>query len=133
MELIHQILHGDSSAQLSSLLEEWIARYDRTVRDLQMTVLRHIETLYNNITDSISEAWTKLLRSVEPTYIQILHYIEEIAWHASHEILGESRKIMLVVDTINSFSCCIAALESTPILLRKRAKLTPISESLSMQ
>lgn len=89
MELVHQLLHGDSSAKLSSLLEEWIARYDRMVKELQMTVLRHIEQLYNSITESISEAWGNLLRSIEPTYIQIIHYLEEVAWSASHEILGK--------------------------------------------
>lgn len=89
VELVHQILHGDSSAKLSSLLEDWINKYDRMVKELQMTVLRHLEQLYNSITESISEAWNNLLKSIEPTYIQILHYMEQVAFTVSTEFLGK--------------------------------------------
>ena len=54
-----------------------------------MTVIRHLEQLWHNFMTSLADYWEYVLRSIEPTFIKIVHYVESLVWQASNEIMGE--------------------------------------------
>ena len=89
MDFLRGFLKGDSAEQISALVTNIIDKYDKMVKDLQVTVVRHLEQLWNNFLNMISEYWEFFLKSVEPTFIKFVHYAETAFLQASNEILGK--------------------------------------------
>ena len=77
------------------MLQGLIDKYDKLVKDLQVTVIRHLEQLWYNFTTSLADYWEYVLRSIEPTFIKIVHYVESLVWQASNEIMGEYYYMMV--------------------------------------
>lgn len=89
MDFLKSFLKGDSTEQLSAFLGSLVDKYDKMVKNLQLTVIRHIEQLWNNFITMLSEYWEYTLKLIEPTFIKLIHYAEALVWQASNEILGE--------------------------------------------
>lgn len=89
MDFLRGFIKGDSTEQISALITNIIDKYDKMVKDLQVTVVRHLEQLWNNFLAMLSEYWEFFLKSVEPTFIKFAHYAETAFLQASNEILGE--------------------------------------------
>lgn len=87
MDFFRDLLKGDSAEQITALLGGLIDRYDKLVKDLQVTVIRHLEQLWNNFMTMLAEYWDYVLKSIEPTFIKIVHYAESLVWQASNEIM----------------------------------------------
>ncbi|KAI4492782.1 hypothetical protein M0804_002573 [Polistes exclamans] len=86
-EIISTILRGDSFSRVADIVEKLIEKYDMIIKDVHVSFIRYVENLWNNISSSISQQWYKFLRNVEPLFIQLLHYIETMAWKVSKEVV----------------------------------------------
>ncbi|XP_012280436.1 uncharacterized protein LOC105699757 [Orussus abietinus] len=87
LEIVGAVLKGDSVTQIANIIEKLIEKYDMFVKDLHVSFIKYIENLWNNVVVSISQQWNKFLKLVEPTFIQIVHYIEAVIWKASKEVV----------------------------------------------
>ncbi|KAL0271734.1 UNVERIFIED_CONTAM: hypothetical protein PYX00_008731 [Menopon gallinae] len=87
VEFIKGLWRGDSAEKITALFENLLQKYDKWVKDLQVTVVRHIEQLWNNFLSMLGQYWDTLVKTIEPTFIQFIHYAETVLWQASNEII----------------------------------------------
>ncbi|XP_046620371.1 uncharacterized protein LOC124305239 [Neodiprion virginianus] len=86
-EIVTAMLKGDSMAQIASIIEKFVEKYDKFVKDLHVSFIKWMENLWANMSTAASDQWTKFLRYVEPLFIKVIHYLETVVWKASKEVL----------------------------------------------
>lgn len=94
--MFNQIMQGNSLEHLTRFLEIIIEKYDRFVKDLHVTFMNYIESLWDNLVRTVSVYWNRVLQNIEPQIIRSIHYIESILWGISTEIFGKLRVKLLV-------------------------------------
>jgi cellulose biosynthesis protein BcsQ len=83
-------MQGNSLEHITKFLELVIEKYDRFVKDLHVTFMNYIETMYDNLVRTVSVYWNRILQNIEPQIIRSIHYIESILWGISNEIFGKT-------------------------------------------
>lgn len=86
-EIVSAILKGESFAQIASIVEKIVEKYDKFVKDLHVSFIKYVETLWHKLSSAISLQWNKMLKMIEPLFIRVLHYLEAVLWKASKEIV----------------------------------------------
>ncbi|PNF28889.1 hypothetical protein B7P43_G03854 [Cryptotermes secundus] len=87
VEFINGIFKGNSTAQITALLEKLVEKYDRFMKDLHVAFIKQVENLWNKLSTFLLYHWHNFLQTIEPTFIKFLHYLESALWRASKEIL----------------------------------------------
>lgn len=87
VDLIGKILKGETFEQVSELMEGVIAKYDKWIKDLHLTLIRHIENLYARFSYAITASWRQMLLSIEPTIVTLAHYVESTTWTLVQEVM----------------------------------------------
>lgn len=64
-------------------------KYDGYIKNLHITVLQYIESLWSQTYDLLVDNWHKFLAGLEPTFLKFAHYVETLAWTTGREVLGE--------------------------------------------
>ena len=66
------------------------------IKDMHVAFIKTMENMWNKINTFIWNNWYNFLKKIEPTFIKFLHYIENLIFKASQEILGkkENSEIM---------------------------------------
>lgn len=95
-EFIHGLITGDPIVHLSTALEKILEKYDGYIKNLHITMLQYIESLWTKTYDLLVENWHKFLTSLEPTFLRFAHYVETMAWTTGREVLGEILYICLL-------------------------------------
>lgn len=75
--------------RLSHFFEIIIEKYDRFVKDLHATFIEYIEKMWDNLVQTLSVYWNRILQNIEPQIIRSIHYIESVLWGISTEIFGK--------------------------------------------
>lgn len=86
--MIGRILHGEGLEHLSAMMEKGVAKYDKFIKDLHLSLIKYVENLWNKTMDLISNYWRRSLQKIEPSIIKFLHYVETVVWNISREIFG---------------------------------------------
>ncbi|XP_076620317.1 apolipoprotein lipid transfer particle [Colletes latitarsis] len=86
-EIVSAILRGESFAQVASTIEKLVEKYDKFMKDLHVSFIKYIESLWGKLSQAISKQWNRFLLLVEPLFIRLIHYLETVVWKASKEIL----------------------------------------------
>jgi hypothetical protein len=60
------------------------------VKDLHVAFIKQMESLWNKVSTFLWNHWHSFLHTIEPSFIKVLHYLENAAWKASREILGNT-------------------------------------------
>lgn len=84
--MFNQLLQGNSFEHLTAFLEILLEKYDRFVKDLHISFISYVETLYDNLVQTIATYWNRVLKNIEPQIIKSIHYVESILWGISTEI-----------------------------------------------
>ncbi|XP_069692884.1 uncharacterized protein Apoltp isoform X2 [Periplaneta americana] len=87
VDFINGLLKGDSTAQITALLERFVEKYDRFIKDLHVAFIKQMENLWNKVSTFLWNHWHNFLQTIEPTFIKVLHYLESMVLKASNEIL----------------------------------------------
>jgi len=87
VDFINSILKGDATAQITAVLEKLIETYDRTIKDLHVAFMKQMENFWNKVSASFWSHWHHFLKTIEPTFIKFIHFLESVLWKASREIL----------------------------------------------
>ncbi|PSN49824.1 hypothetical protein C0J52_08839 [Blattella germanica] len=87
VDFINSLLQGDSTAQITALLEKLVEKYDRFIKDLHVAFIKAVENMWNKISTFLWNNWYNFLQKIEPTFIKFIHYLESVVWKASQEIL----------------------------------------------
>ncbi|XP_026671389.1 uncharacterized protein LOC108627461 isoform X2 [Ceratina calcarata] len=86
-EIVAAIIRGDTISQLVNVVDKLLEKYDKFVKDLHVSFIKYIESLWGRISQSISQQWNRFLLFIEPLFIRFIHYLETVIWKASKEIL----------------------------------------------
>lgn len=86
-EIVTAIMKGDSMAQIATIVEKLVEKYDNFVKDLHVSFIKYMENLWSKISVAAEDQWTKFLRYLEPMFIKVIHYLETVVWKASKEVL----------------------------------------------
>lgn len=89
VEMFNNFMQGNSLEHITKFLEIIIEKYDRFVKDLHVTFMNYIETMWDNLSRAISVYWNRILSNIEPQIIRSIHFLESILWGISTEIFGE--------------------------------------------
>lgn len=89
VEFITRVFHGDALEYFSKLMEEGVKRYDKFMKDLHLSLIKHVENAWNRLTNAIIEYWQKFLLRIEPTIFKIAQYLETVLWNISKEVFGK--------------------------------------------
>lgn len=87
-DFIHGLINGDPVEHISKLFENLIERYDNFIKNVHVSVIQYMETLWSQISALVVEHWHKTLAAIEPTFLKLIHYIESIVWNTGKEFLG---------------------------------------------
>lgn len=87
--MFNQMMQGNSLEHLTKFLEIIIEKYDRFVKDLHVTFMNYVESMWDNFIETMSVYWNQVLQSIEPTVMRSVHYVESIVWGVSTEIFGK--------------------------------------------
>lgn len=92
IDIFNQLMHGNSLEHLTHFFESLIERYDRFVKGLHVSFIRHVESMWDNLIETFSLYWNRILQNIEPQFIRSIHYVESTLWSVSNEIFGELKK-----------------------------------------
>lgn len=84
--MINSLLQGNSLEHLTKFMEIVIEKYDQFVKELHVSFISYVETLYDNLVQTMQLYWNRVLQNIEPQIIRSIHYIESILWGISTEI-----------------------------------------------
>lgn len=88
MEMVGRLFKGDAMEHLTELLEKGIAKYDKIVKDLHLSLIKYVQQTWSRFSEAVSNYWQTMLRRIEPTLMQFLHYLESMVWKLSKEMFG---------------------------------------------
>jgi hypothetical protein len=89
IEMFNQLMQGNSLEHLTKFMEVIIEKYDRFVKDLHVSFISYVETLYDQLVQTVLTYWNRILQNIEPQIIRSIHYVESILWGISTEIFGK--------------------------------------------
>lgn len=69
---------------------------------MHISFLHYMEELWNETGNVIAQYWLRTLRTIEPTFIQFAHHIENVFWEGSKKVLGMD----IVIFRLNKKSKC---------------------------
>ncbi|XP_077295548.1 apolipoprotein lipid transfer particle [Arctopsyche grandis] len=87
VERINKLLEADFMDQVSDFIEAGILKYDSFVKQLHLSFIHYCETTWANASAKLKIFWTNFLKTIEPTYLQLAHYIETFVYQFGQEIL----------------------------------------------
>lgn len=88
VEMLTQILHGESLEHLSAMMEKAVEKYDKFIKDLHLSVIKYVENLYSKLTEMVTTYWKKMLQNIEPTIVKLAHYVEYTIGSVSKEVFN---------------------------------------------
>lgn len=83
------MINGDPIENISGGLEKLLEKYDSYIKNIHISLLQYMESLWNQTYDILVENWHTFLVSLEPTFLKFVHYVESVAWNTGRELLGE--------------------------------------------
>lgn len=95
-EMFNQLMQENFLDRLSHFFEIIIEKYDRFVKDLHVTFINYIETMWDNMVRTLSIYWNRILQNIEPQIIRSIHYVESVLWGISTEIFGKKINFHLI-------------------------------------
>uniref|UniRef100_A0A1B6DM97 VWFD domain-containing protein n=1 Tax=Clastoptera arizonana TaxID=38151 RepID=A0A1B6DM97_9HEMI len=81
-------LNGETSQQLSQSFSSFIESYDKFIKDLHVSFIDYMESLWDHSANIISNYWKTAIQVIEPTFIELVHYIDTVFWTGSKKILN---------------------------------------------
>ena len=88
---------------MSTIMENFIQKYDTFIKNLHVNVLEFIEEFINSFFDLFLDRWNLMLKTAEPTFLKVIHYLETIVYRTSKQFLGNciflSRSKMFTIST----------------------------------
>lgn len=90
--MFNQLIQGSSFEHVTRFLEIIIEKYDRFVKDLHVTFMNYIESMWDSLVRTLYVYWNRVLQNIEPQIIRSIHYLESILWGISTEIFGENKR-----------------------------------------
>lgn len=88
-DFIRGFINGDPIENVSKGLGKLLEKYDNYIKNLHITVLQYIESLWYQTYNMFVENWYSFLAGLEPTFLKVAHYIEAMAYSTGGELLGE--------------------------------------------
>lgn len=67
------------------------------IKDLHVSFIHYIESLWDQAAEYLTNYWAKCIQVIEPTFIEIVHYIETVFWTGSKQVIGNK------CSTLNTF------------------------------
>lgn len=64
--------------------------HSQTIKDLHVAFMKQMENFWNKVSASFWSHWHHFLKTIEPTFIKFIHFLESVLWKASREILGKT-------------------------------------------
>ncbi|KAK4871887.1 hypothetical protein RN001_016011 [Aquatica leii] len=87
LEFINGLIQGNALDYLSEAFSKLLENYDSFIKDLHVSLIRYLEQLWKQTYTMLLNNWYKMLATLEPTLIKLLHYLETVAWNASKEFV----------------------------------------------
>lgn len=73
--------------RLLAMSEKLLENYDKFIKDTHVTFMKSVETLSEKLYVSAMNQWHDLLKSLEPGFIELAHYVESLAYNGAKEFL----------------------------------------------
>lgn len=89
IDIIGRVFHGEALVHLTSLMEKGVAKYDKFIKDLHLSLIKYVEHMWARMTDAVMNYWKRSLQKIEPSIIKFLHYLETVVWNVSKEVFGK--------------------------------------------
>ncbi|XP_030377336.1 uncharacterized protein LOC115626195 [Scaptodrosophila lebanonensis] len=86
LDAVGRFFHGESLHYVSTLMTKGIEKYDKFVKDLHISFIKHIENLWHKFEDLATNYWKGVLKRIEPHMFKFISYIETKAWDLSKEV-----------------------------------------------
>lgn len=86
VDILGRIFHGDALGYLSGMMEKAVYTYDKCIKDLHLTLVKHVQNIYDRIINSITNQWRLLLDRITPTVMNIIQSSESLVVDISQEI-----------------------------------------------
>ncbi|KAL1492708.1 hypothetical protein ABEB36_010924 [Hypothenemus hampei] len=86
-KFIHDLINGDPVKHLGNLLEKMVDKYDDYIKNMHVSALHYIESLWKETYDMMVANFHEFLAALEPSFLKFVHYAETIIWTTGKEFL----------------------------------------------
>ncbi|XP_073994094.1 apolipoprotein lipid transfer particle isoform X2 [Rhodnius prolixus] len=87
VKVLNGLATGETMEQISQYLQGVASKYDKIIKEMHISFLHYMEELWNETGNVIAQYWLRTLRTIEPTFIQFAHHIENVFWEGSKKVL----------------------------------------------
>lgn len=87
VEFFTSFMRGDMVNDISQVLSKLAAKYDKMIKDMHVSFVHYVESLWIQASISLSQYWSRMLRIIEPTFIQVVHHVETVFWQGSKKFI----------------------------------------------
>lgn len=86
IDTLNRIFHGEAMGYVSAIVEKAIYKYDRFIKDLHLKFIKHVQNIFNSISNTVMSYWRGMLERIQPMFMRFMHYAESLLWSVSQEI-----------------------------------------------
>lgn len=87
VDIFTRFMRGDMVNEVSQVVSKLAAKYDKMIKDMHVSFVNYVESLWIQASISISQYWSRTLRVIEPTFIQVIHHVETVFWKGSKKFI----------------------------------------------
>lgn len=62
---------------------------NQLIRDVHISFIRYVESMLEESSNTVAAYWSNVLKTIEPTVVQIFHHIEAVFVSATKHVIRE--------------------------------------------
>ncbi|XP_054083621.1 apolipophorins [Zeugodacus cucurbitae] len=88
IQAVSTFFHGQPLKYLTTFMEKGFEKYENFVKEVHISFINHLETMWSNFSNIISTYLRGVLTKLEPHIFKAISYLEKIAWDLSKDIFN---------------------------------------------
>ncbi|XP_025406452.1 uncharacterized protein LOC112680523 [Sipha flava] len=86
-KLLKQLMEGEAIVYVSDFISSSMVKYDKLIRDVHISFIRYVESMLEESSNTVAAYWSNVLKTIEPTVVQIFHHIEAVFVTATKQVI----------------------------------------------
>ncbi|VVC30431.1 Hypothetical protein CINCED_3A001550 [Cinara cedri] len=86
-KLLKRLMEGEAIVYVSDFINSSMIKYDKLIRDVHISFIRYVESMLEESSDTVAAYWGNVLKTIEPTVVQIAHHVEAVFVTATKQVI----------------------------------------------
>ncbi|XP_060856834.1 uncharacterized protein LOC132934536 [Metopolophium dirhodum] len=86
-KMLKRLMEGEAFVYVSDFINSSMVKYDKLIRDVHISFIRYVESMLEESSNTVAAYWSNVLKTIEPTVVQIFHHIEAVFVSATKHVI----------------------------------------------